>query len=279
MSLYAYYNGNFGPGEEITIPLSDRSIFFGDAIYDAAIGSYDRILWEDEHIERFLFNAGRIGIEHSYTKKFLSELLREIGVKSMLKSYFIYFQMSRSKKTRVHSAKDASPSLMITVDSIEILPDPAPLKLITVRDRRYGFCDIKTVNLLPAVLASTEAEKRNCDEAVFVKNGIVTECSKSNISIIKQGRVITHPKCNKILPGVTRAHLLAICDRNNIPYDERPFTVSEMLSADEILITGTGKLCKKASEIDGLSVGGKDASLAKKIFQKMYEEYADFCKI
>jgi D-alanine transaminase len=90
MDSYAYYNGKFGKRDKITIPLSDRSIFFGDAIYDAAIGSFDRILWESEHIERFLNNAEKIGIKHNYTHKHLSDILREIGVKSMIKSYFIY---------------------------------------------------------------------------------------------------------------------------------------------------------------------------------------------
>lgn len=279
MNSYAYYNGNFGLREEIKIPLYDRAIFFGDAVYDAAIGSYDRILWEEEHIDRFFENAKRIGIKHRYTKRFLSELLHEIGVKSMLKSYFIYFQISRCKEKRAHSAKATSSALLITVDPIEILPDPAPLRLITAEDKRYGFCDIKTVNLLPAVLASTEAEARGCDEAIFVRDGIVTECAKSNISIIKQGRVITHHKSNRILPGVTRTHLLKLCEEENIPVEERPFSVEEMFSADEILVTGTGKLCKRAEEINGIRVGGKGSSFAGLLCSKMYKEYAEFCKI
>ena len=279
MDSYAYYNGNFDIREKINIPLSDRAVFFGDAIYDAAIGSYDRILWEEEHIERFLLNAERIGIKHPYSKKYLSDLLREIGVRSMFKTYFIYFQMSRSQPARVHTARGAIANLLITIDPIEILPDPAPLKLITTEDVRYELCDIKTINLLPAVLAATKADFMNSDEAIFVKNGFVTECSKSNISIIKQGSLITHPANNRILPGITRAHLLKICEKNNVPVIERPFTVEELISADEILITGTGKLCKRACIIDGISVGEKNTSLAKILCSKMYNEYAKFCII
>ena len=279
MDSYAYYNGKFGKKEDILIPLSDRSIFFGDAVYDAAIGSYDRILWEKEHIDRFFLNAERIGIIHKYTKNSFSQLLREIGVRSMLKSYFIYFQMSRSLKERIHSAKDAEASLMITINYIELKENPASLKLIVREDKRYDFCDIKTTNLLPAVLASTDADHEGCDEAVFVKNGIVTECSKSNISILNQGRLITHPKTNRILPGITREHLLSICKELSIPFEERPFTLSELYSADEIIVSGTGKLCKTASKINGIKVGGKASPLVKKICKKMYDEYASFCKI
>jgi branched-subunit amino acid aminotransferase/4-amino-4-deoxychorismate lyase len=221
MKGYAYYNGKFGKRDDITIPLSDRSIFFGDAIYDAAIGSHDRILWESEHIQRFLDNANRLEINHNLTEKYLSQLLREVAVKSTIENYFIYFQLSRDLKTRTHSAMGCGSNLLITIDPIEIKSTFTPLKLVTAEDLRYGYCDVKTVNLLPAVLSATKAERIGCDEAVFIKEGIVTECTKSNISIIKHGRVVTHPKSNKILPGITREHLRMICDKIGIPFDEK----------------------------------------------------------
>lgn len=279
MSSYAYYNGKFGKKKDISIPLSDRSIYFGDAIYDAAIGSYDRILWENEHIDRFLANAEKIGIKHSFSKEYLSSLLREVAIKSRLRSYFLYFQISRSLPDRRHSASGASAKLLITVDPIFIEPNPAPLKLITVSDKRFGYCNVKTTNLLPSVLASTKAEKNGCDEAVFVKGRYVTECAKSNISIIKQGRVITHPRNNKILPGIAREHLLLNCRNFCIPYEERPFSVNEMLSADEILVTSTTKLCRITDTINRKKVGGKNTDLARNLCEAMYSDYKDFCQI
>ncbi len=280
MNSYAYYNGKFGKRNEISIPLSDRSIFFGDAIYDAAIGSYDRILWEDEHIERLLSGAEKIGIKHSFSRKHLSDLLHEVAIKSLLERYFIYFQISRDLPSRCHSAVGCGSNLLITVDPITIEKNPKPLKLITAEDLRYGYCNIKTVNLLPAVLSATNAEKAYCDEAVFIKDGIITECSKSNISIIKRGRLITHPISSKILPGIARAHLLKICrDKMAIPVEERPFTKEELFSADEVIVSSTTKLCKRVSHIDNMRVGGKNTLLATKIYNAMYSEYSDFCQI
>lgn len=279
MSSYAYYNGIFGKKEDISIPLSDRSIYFGDSIYDAAIGSYDRIMWENEHINRFLLNAKRLGIEHNFSSSFLSSLLREIGVKSMLDSYFLYFQMSRALPTRTHSAKGAKANLLVTIEPIKIDPEAKPLKLITFSDKRFGYCHIKTTNLLPSVMASTKAENAGCDEAVFVRGKYVTECAKSNISIIKQGRVITHPKNNRILPGIAREHLLQNCEKFNIPFIERPFTVNEMLSADEILVTSTTKLCKVATMINKKIVGGNNHFIANKLCQEMIYEYKKVCKV
>ena len=277
MSSYAYFNGTFGKKEEISIPLSDRSIYFGDAIYDAAIGSYDRILWEEEHIKRFLSNARKIGIQHNFTEEYLSALLREVAVKSMLKCYFIYFQMSRSLPDRIHSPIGAKANLLITVDPIQINPAPKPLNLITVIDRRFGYCNIKTTNLLPSVLASEKAEKSGCDEAVFVKGNYVTECAKSNISILKQGRIITHPINRRILPGIARSHLLAHCNRLNIPCIEQPFSVSDMLSADEILVTSTTKLCRITEHINGIKVGNNDIKTANNLCKLMYSEFNEFC--
>ena len=279
MYSYAYYNGSFGKKDDISIPLSDRSIYFGDAIYDAAIGSYDRILWENEHIERFLLNAKRIGISHDFSAEHLSSLLREIAVKSMLDCYFIYFQMSRGLPNRIHSSEGARANLLITVDPIIIDSPSKRLNLITVSDKRFGYCNIKTTNLLPSVIASTKAEKAGCDEAIFVRGKYVTECAKSNISIINQGRVITHPTNNRILPGIARAHLLTICGALNIPCYEQPFTVKEMLSADEILVTSTTKLCKSVETINGHSVGGKNRVLTDNICEMMYYEFRKTCRI
>jgi D-alanine transaminase len=136
MSSYAFYNGEFGKREDIRIPLTERSIFFGDAVYDAAIGSFDRILWEDEHINRLLSNAKRIGINHPYNKKMLSAILREIAIKSMNEVYFIYIQISQSSSSRTHSAANCKSNLLITVDPFENHADKTPLSLMRLPSMR-----------------------------------------------------------------------------------------------------------------------------------------------
>jgi len=272
MVSYAYYNGNFGKSEDIKIPLSDRAIFFGDAVYDAAIGRYEFIMWENEHIMRLLSNANRIGIQHSYTKSFLSALLREIAVKSCIPEYFIYMQISRNKSRRIHSGVGCGANLLITIEPFEI-NNSLPLKLSLYEDKRYRYCDIKTVNLLPSVLASTDAELRGCDEAVFIRDGLVTECAKSNVSILKDGILKTHPTNNRILPGIARRHLLLTCEKMGIPYMEEAFTIEELFAADEILVTSTTKLCRRANMLDGKSVGMHDGENAEKICQFLYREF------
>ncbi len=277
MDSYAYYNGRFSKTEDMKIPLSDRAIFFGDAVYDAAIGRYEFIMWESEHIDRLLNNAKRLGIEHNYTKEFITSLLQEIAIKSCIPEYFIYLQISRSKLHRTHSALGSSANLLVTIEPIKICR--APMNLTLFEDLRYGYCDIKTVNLLPAVLASTKAEINGYDEAVFVKDGIITECAKSNISILKNGVLKTHPTDNKILPGITRAHLLIACENLGIKAVEESFTQEELFSADEVLVSSTTKLVRRARMIDAIDVGMKDSKKAEKICQYLYDEFENLGKI
>lgn len=274
MNSYAYYNGKFGKRSDISIPLNDRTIFFGDAIYEAAIGQYDRILWESEHIERLFANAKALSIHHDYSEKTLSDILREVAIKSCIDSYLIYFSLSRSSAKREHSAKHCNgTNLLITVDPITIDENPARLRLTVKEDLRYKYCNVKTVNLLPNVIALTKAENDGFDEVVFHKNGIVTECAKSNISILKRGRLITHPLNNEILPGITRRHVIDVCNRLDIPCLEEKFNLSDMYSADEIIVSSSSKLCRSAIQIDGISVGGKDSYLLNKICCEVYKEY------
>lgn len=138
------------------------------------------------------------------------------------------------------------------------------------------MCDIKTLNLIPAVMASTRAQLADCEEAVFHRGEIVTECTHSNIAILKNGILITHPLSNTILPGITRRHLLIACEKLGIPYRERAFTLDELYSADEIFVTSTSKLCRTANRVNNIPVGEKDPENASKICNFLYKEYVDF---
>lgn len=273
MNTYAYYNGRFGLKEEINIPLTDRTLFFGDAVYDVAVGHNKKILWIEEHLGRLLEGAKAVGIEHGYSIKNLLSITLDVIGRSQIHDYLLYIQISRSQQDRKHSGLNCKANLLLMVSPFNINLDLPPMKLITVEDKRYGFCNIKTVNLLPAVMASTTAEKNGFDEAVFIRNGYVTECAKSNISILNRGRLITHPKSERILPGITREHLLRCCKEINIPITERPFGEEEMLKADEILVTSSTKLIRRVDYVNRAPVGGKAVTLFNKIRYELNKEF------
>ncbi len=274
MLSYSYYNGEFDMTENIRIPLSDRSIYFGDGIYDAAIGHDGRIFLLDEHVQRFLKNAKKLQFQCIPTYSEISEILQDVVMRANIEEFFLYFQISRNAAERNHSAANAKTSnILITVSEARILQAEKPISLITEEDRRYFMCDIKTVNLLPSVIASTKAELAGCEEAVFHRGSTVTECAHSNIAILKKGVLYTHPLSNTILPGITRQHLLSACEKLDITYRERAFTLDELYFADEILVTSTSKLCRCANRINNISVGGKDPINASKLSEFLYKEY------
>ncbi len=271
----AYYNGDFCDFSKVRVPLSDRAVFFGDGIYDAAIGREGRVYLEDDHLDRFFSNAAKIGIPIKTKRKELSELIRSLISKNGFDEYFIYLQLTRFSKERTHSYPNTEISnLLITLKEHSLPAPDKELKLITLPDLRYSMCNVKTLNLLPAVLASKKAEEAGCDEAVFVRDGAVTECAHSNIHIIKDGVLYTHPNGKFILPGITRKRLLYFCERLGVPIKETPFTKSELYCADEVLVTSTTKLCLKATELDGKSVKNCDSVVGKKLISALFEDFS-----
>ena len=279
MTRITYYNGEFGDFRDIKIPLTDRSIFFGDAIYDAAVGKDGNIYLEDRHIERFFSNAKKLNIPINISKSELSRLLHEVADKSGFAEYFIYFQLSRFSEERIHSYTECNKSnLLITVKEHKTKPIYETVRLISEEDIRYGMCDIKTVNLLPAVLASKRAETAGCDECVFYKGNTVTECAHSNIFIVKDGEVFTHPLTNRILPGITRGRVLEFCRELDIPCYEEEFSLSDMLSSDEVLISSTSKLLRRVSEIDGKTLKSSSICTGCILIEKIFCDYNQCAK-
>ena len=270
----AYYNGEFTEYERVSIPLSDRSVFFADAIYDAAIGRNGKIYLEERHIARFIGNAKRLGMNLTLEEGEISDILHEVIKQNSLASYFIYFQLSRSSEERRHAfPNDSKLNFLVTVKEHALPERTKRLKLMTADDVRHRLCDVKTTCLLPAAIASAKAESRGYDEAVFLRDGIVTECAHSNIAIIKNGILFTHPNSPYILPGITRERLLYFCEKMNIPYREEPFTKNDLYSADEALVTSTTKLALTASKIDEIELKRKENSIGEALISALLDDY------
>ena len=274
MNPIYYYDGKIYNAGEAAIPLSDRSVFFGDAVYDACLVKNGRPYLLDAHLNRFYRSCGALQIKPKMEKEALRILLCELCRKAESDVSFLYFQAARSAPRRRHFASEEDTShLLVSVSEIEAPTPERTLRLILTSDHRYDFCHIKTVNLLPAVLASTKAVRLGADEAVFVRDGWVTECAHSNISILKDGVLLTHPKGRRILPGIAREQLIDACEKLSIPVLERPFSVREIYEADEILVTSSSKLCLRADTVMGQSVGMKDEKKAKRLQDVIFFDF------
>jgi D-alanine transaminase len=266
MKTLGYYNGDTAPLDQMRVPMNDRACWFGDGVYDTACCANRVIFALDEHVDRFFNSASLLLIKLDRSKAEIADLLRSLAQKTEDPDLFVYWQATRGTAPRSHVFPENVPSnLWITLTPMKLDSVYKKVTLITEEDKRFLFCHIKTLNLLPNVLASEKAKQAGAYEAVFHRGGRVTECAHSNVHILKDGVFRTAPADNLILPGIGRAHLIRLCGALGIPVDERPFTVGEMMEADEIIISSAGKLCTAASHIDGKAAGGKAPALLRRL--------------
>lgn len=279
MENVGYYNGKYGPIEEMTIPMNDRVHFFGDGVYDATCCANHVIYLIDEHIERFYSSAGRIGITVPCEREELKNILQEMVDQVEGDSLFVYWQVTRGTAPRKHAFPNVKANLWVTVTPMTFRDLKERVALTTMEDDRYLYCDIKTLNLLPSVLAAEKAERENCHETVFHRGEQVTECAHSNVSILKNGILRTHPNDRYILPGVAKKHLIRACGALGIPVDETAFTLDELRDADEIIVTSSSNFCLIAGMLEGKKAGGRAPELAEALQEFLLQEFQEYCGI
>ena len=272
MKEVGYYNGVIGPLEEMTVPMGDRALYFGDGIYEATCVANGVPFALEDHLDR-MYNSLRL-LEIPFTMDrdaVKAELQKVIDAADPEPVQFLYWQITRGVCPRNHPfpAADVKPSLMAYVKPTKMKDMNKAYKLISMEDIRFKLCNIKTLNLIPSVLANQRALEAGCDEAVLHRGTRVTECAHSNISILKDGVLRTAPTDELILPGITRKHLLALAKEHGIPTDERPFSMVELMNADEAIVTSSSALCMRVESIDGIPVGGKDPERLK-LLQEAY---------
>ena len=280
MKNLGYYNGEYGLVEEMKVPMNDRVCYFGDGVYDATYSKNHKIFALDEHIDRFFNSAGLLKIKIPCSKDELKEILKEMVKKVDSSEQFVYWQVTRGTAMRNHAfpSSDVPANIWIILKPLSIKDMSKKMKLITLEDTRFLHCNIKTLNLLPSVMAAQKTEEAGCQEAVFHRGDRVTECAHSNVSIIKDGILKTAPTDNLILPGIARAHLIKKCKSFDIPVSETAFTLKELVDADEVIVTSSGQFCMTACEIDGQPVGGKAPELVKKLQDALLNEFLEETK-
>lgn len=263
-----YYNGRMGAPEELMIPMQDRAMFFGDGVYDYAF-AYNKIMFAaDDHINRFFRSMEMMEITPYCSKEELkAELQKCVDAADSDEGLAVYWQTSRGncKRNHIFPPEGTPSTLLITVSPLKKMDYSVPLRLITVEDTRFFHCNIKTLNLIPNVMAAQRAEEAGCGEAVFHRGEYMTECAHSAAVILKDGKVIAPPLDELILPSISRIHVFDICRELGIPTEERKVTMKELSEADEIFILSTSKLMTRANEIDGKPAGMKDTALFEKI--------------
>ena len=263
MSRVAYVNGQYLPHGEATIHVEDRGFQFADGVYEVWSVFDGRLADFEGHMTRLVRSLTELRIEVPMTKGALTRVLKETVRRNRVRNGIVYLQVTRGTARRDHPfpAEGTPPSVIVTSKSINPARSDAQaakgVAVITVPDIRWGRCDIKTVGLLPNVLAKQAARDRGAYEAWMVDDmGLVTEGASTNAWIVDaDGKLRTRDTQANILNGVTRTAILNLIADEGLALDERPFTVDEAKAAKEAFFTAAGALVMPAVSIDGVRIG------------------------
>ena len=271
MSRFAYVNGRFVRHADAAVSIDDRGFLFGDAIYEVWSVRDGELLDANGHFQRLKRSLGELRIAQPVTLGALHLLIRELLRRNRVRDGLVYLQVSRGAARRDHvfPAAGTPPTLVMTAKRVDFNAADKRAEqgvgVISLPDQRWGRCDIKTVNLLPNVLAKQAAKEAGAFEAWQIDQaGLVTEGASSNAWIVTQdGVLVTRPADNAILHGITRATILTIARAEGYAVEERGFSLEEALAAREAFITSATTFVTPVVRIDDRPVGnGAPGSLA-----------------
>ena len=255
----AFVNGRFMPLSEATVNVEDRGYQFGDGVYEV-IRSYNGILFRlEDHIERLKTSAKEIQLDIVYCGEDWKKIILEAFIRSRYNEAKVYIQITRGVAPRAHPfPSGVNPACVITVRELDQLSEEVRregVKAITTPDLRWGRCDIKSLNLLPNVLAKQKAKEAGAFEAIFIRDHKATEGSGSNIFVVKNGSVIPPPQGPYILSGITREVVIEAARGTGIIVEERDLPANDLFLSDEVFITGSTIEVVPVVEIDNRLIG------------------------
>lgn len=280
MPRYAYVNGRYVRHADATVHIEDRGFVFADGVYEVCQVRQGFLIDLTRHLDRLDRSLAEIRIRTAMPRAALTGIIREVLRRNLVADGMAYLQMTRgvAKRDHVFPSPDVRASLIVTAKSMNPAANAAKyaagIKAITVADNRWGRVDIKTVGLLPNVMARQQAKEAGAQEAIFVDgDGHVTEGGATNPWIVdRQGTLVTRPADHGILRGITRTTLMDVAAKIGVPVEERRFSVAEMLEAREVFITGATTICLPVVSIDGHTIAnGHPGMTAQKIRDAFFD--------
>ncbi|MFJ7724594.1 D-amino-acid transaminase [Neobacillus sp. NPDC097160] len=270
-----YFNGEFIQLDQAVVPIDERGHQFGDGVYEV-IRVYDgKPFMLDEHLQRLITSARAIKLQVEQSEEDFKAIILEAVQKSNLLDCDVYLQITRGIAVRKHLFPEAPLSVSMTVRPAKIIEDSVRENGVTAMfhtDERWANCYIKSLNLLPNILAKQTADESGCFEAILVKDGYVTEGTSSNVYILKDGAVYTTPLSKQILSGITRMAVEKVTHSLEIPFIEKMFTPDELLEADEVFMTSTSSEILPIVKVDGKDINqGNPGELTLKMHKKFKE--------
>ncbi|WAJ30440.1 D-amino-acid transaminase [Antarcticirhabdus aurantiaca] len=279
MSRTVYVNGAFVPEEAATISVFDRGFLFADGVYEVTTVLGGRLIDFAGHMARLRRSLAELAMDAPADEAEILSIHRELVARNGIEEGMVYLQVTRGAADRDFAFPPAGtkPSLVLFTQEKAVSDNPAAekgLTVVSVPDQRWARRDIKTVQLLYPSLAKMEAKARDADDAWMVENGLVTEGTSNNAWIIlADGTIVTRPRSEAILHGITRSAVLRLAEEAGHRFVERPFSIEEAKGAAEAFITSASAFVMPVVRIDGAPVGaGVPGPLSRRLRQIYIEE-------
>ena len=272
-----YLNGKFIPKKKEYVSVMDRGFLFGDGIYEVFPVYGKIIVGEEFHLRRLQEGLDTINIVNPHSNEDWGQLIRDlISYHQDYQNQSIYLQVSRGcDEDRKHTHNDLIPTVYMQSTAFTSKSKNDLLKgssAITRDDIRWNQCNTKSISLLANIIYAQEAKNHQAEEAILCRNGVITECSSSNIFIVNNDCIYTHPEGSHILSGVTRKIVLNCANDCQILAKEKTFTKQELMQADEVWITSSTREIMPITSIDGILINsGKIGDVWTLIYDRYQE--------
>ena len=272
-----YLNGKFMPIEEAYVPVLDRGFIFGDGVYEV-VPAYSKHPFQlAEHLRRLQYSLDKVRITNPHSDAEWTQLIAEIIKRNNGDDQSVYFQVTRGVAKRDHAfPKGVTPTVFMMSNPL-VTPSPAlvdsGVACISAEDYRWLNCDIKSVSLLGNCMLRQLSADVDAAETILFRDGRLTEASSSNVFIVRNGVVLTPPKDNLVLPGITYDVVLEIARAREFEVEVCDVTEADVRSAEEIWLTSSNKEVLAVTTLDGKPVGDGRPGL---LFRRMHALYQQF---
>jgi D-alanine transaminase len=272
-----FLNGKFLPIEQAMVPVLDRGFIFGDGVYEL-IPVYSRAPFRmEDHLARLERSLAAVRIKNPYTREKWREIIRQLVAQQPWEDQAVYFQVTRGVAKRDHAfPAGVEPTVFVMANPLVNPPRELVEKggsAVTAVDNRWLRCDIKSISLIGNCLLRQVSADAGAQETILFRDGKLTEASASNVFIVKRGVLLSPPKSNLILPGITYDVVTEIAQAGKIPLEFRDIGEAEVRGADEVWVTSSSKEILAIVALDGKPVAdGRPGPLFKRAFQ-LYQEF------
>ena len=272
-----FLNGSFLPLEQAKVSVLDRGFIFGDGVYEL-IPVYSRAPFRmDGHLARLERSLAAVGIRNPYAREKWREVILGLVERQSWQDQAVYLQVTRGVARRDHAFPEGVEPTVFAMSNPLVNP-PAELVdkgavAVSAVDNRWLRCDIKSISLIGNVLLRQVSAAAGAAETILFRDGVLTEASASNVFVVKNGLVLSPPKSNLILPGITYDVVVEIAAELKIPVEFRDVREAEVRAADELWVTSSSKEILAVVELDGKPVGdGKPGP----VFRRAWQGYQEF---